>query len=287
LELINEPKDAATTDVLNPIYAEAIRQIRQISPDRTIFVGPGQFNTINQLGALRLPDTDENLIVTVHSYDPFLFTHQGASWTMPDTATTNLVFPGPPQTPVVPAPGIGSWATNWLNDYNTQPTEANPCSPNTFRGRLHVARQWSDYYGRPVHVGEFGCYRDYAPPESRVRFYTEMRQRMEELGLGWAMWDWKAGFRYWQEIGNGGQPDPLALREAMFPHPRLTATGVGSFETDSAIGKTFLVQKSVLPGPIANWQNIATQQLLSPHFRYTDPQAVTTSNGFYRLEWMK
>ena len=43
-ELLNEPKDAATTLALNPIYAEAIRQIRQTSPHRTIFVGPGKWN---------------------------------------------------------------------------------------------------------------------------------------------------------------------------------------------------------------------------------------------------
>ena len=37
LELLNEPKDAATTEVINPIFAEAIRQIRRIDPKRTIF----------------------------------------------------------------------------------------------------------------------------------------------------------------------------------------------------------------------------------------------------------
>ena len=31
-ELLNEPKDAATTEVINPIFAEAIRQIRQVAP---------------------------------------------------------------------------------------------------------------------------------------------------------------------------------------------------------------------------------------------------------------
>ena len=36
-ELINEPKDKATTTVLNPIYAAAIRHLRDISPRRTIF----------------------------------------------------------------------------------------------------------------------------------------------------------------------------------------------------------------------------------------------------------
>jgi endoglucanase len=286
-ELINEPKDAATTAVLNPIYAEAARQIRQISPARTIFVGPGLWNSIDELGALQLPGTDENLIVTVHSYDPFLFTHQGANWTLPDTATTNIVFPGPPPTPVTPAPGIASWATNWLLSYNTLPTERNPSSPAAFRDRLLRAKQWGDYYGRPVHVGEFGSYADYAPTNSRVRFYQEMRQRLDELGLGWAMWDWKAGFHYWKESGNGGQPDPPALRDAMFPKPQLRATGAGAFESDNAVGKTFVIQRTQELSPGAIWQNLATQTLTSPRLVFADPQPTMPTNGFYRLEWKK
>src|SRR5262249_1374372 len=69
-ELLNEPKDAATTEVINPIFAEAVRRIRKIDPHRTIFVGPGRWNGVDELNRLRLPDDDQNLIVTVHSYDP-------------------------------------------------------------------------------------------------------------------------------------------------------------------------------------------------------------------------
>lgn len=39
-ELLNEPKDAATTVLLNPIYAQAIAEIRKSNPRRTLFVGP-------------------------------------------------------------------------------------------------------------------------------------------------------------------------------------------------------------------------------------------------------
>lgn len=286
-ELLNEPKDAATTLALNPIYAEAIRQIREISPARTLFIGPGQWNSINELGNLRLPDTDENLIVTVHCYDPFLFTHQGASWTLPDTATTNLVFPGPPTTPVIPAPGIGAWATNWLRDYSTLPPDQNPCSPRAFRGKLRVAQQWGEYYGRPVHVGEFGTYHPYTPADSRVRFYREIRERMDELGLGWAMWDWKAGFHYWKESSNGGAPDPPGLRDALFPPPRLRTPSAGVLETDGAVGKTFVIQR--VPGlstaPV--WQNLATQTLTTTRLSFNDGEAPSLTNGWYRLEWRK
>ena len=95
-ELLNEPKDAATTEVVNPIFAKTIELIRRTNPNRTIFIGPGRWNSISELPSLRLPDDDENLIVTVHNYEPFYFTHQGATWTGTDSKLTGILFPGPP-----------------------------------------------------------------------------------------------------------------------------------------------------------------------------------------------
>ncbi len=214
-ELINEPKDAATTLVLNPIYAEAIRVIRRTNPTRAIFVGPGKWNQVSELANLRLPDHDDNLIVTIHCYDPFQFTHQGATWSGPDTKVKGIQFPGPPAAPLVPDPSLNlrPHVLDWIKRYNTLPTEKNPSSPASFRSAIKQAKEWSDYYGRPMHMGEFGCYTQ-ADAASRGRFHTEFRKALDEAGMGWALWDWKAGFKYWD--GKTGQPAP-GIREALFP----------------------------------------------------------------------
>jgi endoglucanase len=213
-ELINEPKDKATTAVLNPIYAETIRLIRKSNPTRTIFLGPGKWNSIDELPLLQLPDDDDNLIVTVHCYDPFYFTHQGASWAGPDVKTKGIVFPGPPKTPLVPDPALNlkSGVLDWIHAYNTNPTETNPSSARAFRPKLQRAKDWSDYYGRPIHLGEFGAYIA-ADPDSRANFYRQFRRALDQLQLGWAIWDWKAGFKYWDGAKN--QPAP-GMREALF-----------------------------------------------------------------------
>ena len=213
-ELINEPKDKATTTVMNPIYAEVIKQIRKTNPNRTVFVGPGRWNQIQELPKLVLPAGDSNIIVTVHSYDPFYFTHQGASWTRPTTDTRGVLFPGPPQTPLIPAPTVASnkAVLAWIKDYNTLPSVQNPSSPHAFLGKLRAAREWSDRTGRPIHVGEFGCYIR-ADAESRTRYYAEFRRAAEREGFGWAIWDWKANFRYWDDKAQ----QPLAgMRQALF-----------------------------------------------------------------------
>jgi endoglucanase len=213
-ELLNEPKDKATTVVMNPIYAQAITEIRKTNPTRTIFVGPGRWNSIDELTQLILPNDDSNLVVTVHNYEPHYFTHQGASWAKPQNDTTNIVFPGPPATPLEPALTVvtNQAVTNWIRDYNTLPPAQNPSSRRAFAGKLRLARQWGEYYGRPIHVGEFGCYTT-ADAGSRSRYYSEFRQVCEQNGIGWAIWDWKAGFKYWDLATQ--QPVP-GMREALF-----------------------------------------------------------------------
>ena len=207
-ELLNEPKDAATTEVMNTIYAEAIRVIRQSNPKRTIFVGPGKWNSLDEVEKLKLPAEDQNLIVTVHSYEPFLFTHQGASWTGPSTATTGIVYPGPPSKPVTPTEGARD--KRWFERYNTLPTAENPSGPTAFRARMERVARWAAENNRPIHLGEFGAY-EKADLESRVRYYRDMRRTAEELGFGWAIWDWKAGFKYWT-----GEKPVKGMREALF-----------------------------------------------------------------------
>ena len=213
-ELLNEPRDAATTEVINPIFAEAIRQIRGIDVKRTILVGPSKWNSISELSQLRLPNADENLIVTVHSYEPFYFTHQGATWAGPDTKVTGIRFPGPPSNPLVPDPSLNPsrGVLDWLQRYNNQPYATNPSGPLAFLSAIEEAREWSEYYGRPIHIGEFGCFTT-ADPTSRVNYYRTFREAAERAGMGWAIWDWKAGFRYWNEKAKRAEP---GMHEALF-----------------------------------------------------------------------
>ena len=212
-ELDNEPHQNATTALMNPIYAQTITQIRQTNPNRTIFVEPGNWGGISGLNDLVLPP-DDNVIVSVHCYDPFYFTHQGATWTSGETPVIGFVFPGPPAQPLVPDPKLQlkKYQLDWIEKYNTLPAGKNPSGSEAFIGKLKFTHAWSDYYGRPVHLGEFGAYSKADEP-SRVNFYTAFRHACEELNIGWCIWDWSSGFRYWDKKSN--QPMP-GMRAALF-----------------------------------------------------------------------
>ncbi|HEU6448214.1 MAG TPA: glycoside hydrolase family 5 protein [Verrucomicrobiae bacterium] len=220
-ELDNEPHDNATAAAMNPIYAKSILEIRKSNPRRTIFVEPATWGSIDQLTNLTLP-ADDNVIVSVHCYDPFYFTHQGATWAGDDTKVVGIQFPGPPAKPLVPDASLklNPWVTNWIARYNSLPTAQNPSGPIAFENEIKFAKAWSDFYGRPIHFGEFGAYTK-ADEQSRANFYGAFRHALEKEKIGWAIWDWSAGFCYWDKKKN--QPMP-GMHDALFGKPSAIKT---------------------------------------------------------------
>ena len=83
-ELFNEPHGVYTDqpELWNELAADLLAVVRETNPTRKVLIGPVGFNDIQQLPSLDLPN-DSNLIATVHLYEPFDFTHQGAAWVDP------------------------------------------------------------------------------------------------------------------------------------------------------------------------------------------------------------
>jgi endoglucanase len=211
IEILNEPGGAATTERINVLYARVVPLIRQIDRERLILVGPGNFNQASELGRLKLP-ADERLVVTVHTYAPHWFTHQGAEWSGGCRDLRDIVFPGPPAMPVgVPAGSDGA-QRDWLTAYNEAPAGENPCSAEAVAAEIRLAARWGRHWNRPIHLGEFGVYTQ-ADQASRARYCAVVRRECEAQKIGWCLWDWKASFDYWDDA----RDEPLAgMREALF-----------------------------------------------------------------------
>ena len=83
-EILNEPHGVFNDipELWNLFVQDALAVIRKTNPTRTVLVGPVQWNSAEALSSLVLP-ADANLVGTIHFYEPFAFTHQGASWFTP------------------------------------------------------------------------------------------------------------------------------------------------------------------------------------------------------------
>ncbi|MDB6079415.1 MAG: retaining beta-glycosidase [Akkermansiaceae bacterium] len=210
-ELINEPNASLDGAVMNDIYRDAIATIRKTNPNRIILADAPQWSSIGSLDRLTLPDGDDRIIVSVHNYDPFFFTHQGASWVQLDSLK-GVTYPGPPPAPVAVPDALKDRAdvVAWLDRYNRLPAAENPCSAAVINRWLDDAAAWQAYFGRPVHLGEFGADR-FGDPQSRERYVRDVRSAAEARHIPWTLWDWKAGFAYWDSASN----KPL-LKEAIF-----------------------------------------------------------------------
>ena len=159
-ELYNEPHGRMNGEPWNVLAARALRVVRRTNPDRIVVIGPTSWNSASDLRLLKMPN-DANLIATVHNYNPFRFTHQGAEWV----------------TPVLP----------------TGVTCCSAAQAAEMTAPLDVAKSWSAATRYPVFVGEFGAYSK-ADSASRVDFDRTMRQAMESRGMSWAYWEFASGF---------------------------------------------------------------------------------------------
>jgi endoglucanase len=160
-ELLNEPHPPMTPEQWNRLLADALAVVRASNPERAVIVGPIRWNIPDALPTLRLPD-DDHLIVAVHYYSPFRFTHQGADW----------------------VEEAGDWqGIAWGTDAERA----------RVRVDLERAAAWARAHDRPLFLGEFGTIEN-ADTAARVAWTTLVRSEAERLGMSWAYWDFATDF---------------------------------------------------------------------------------------------
>ncbi|MEO0898246.1 MAG: cellulase family glycosylhydrolase [Bacteroidota bacterium] len=187
-EVLNEPHGISDA-IWGAIQGRVIDAIRTVDTTHTIIVGPASWNSYNNLQYL--PNyTDEKLIYTFHFYDPFLFTHQGASWTDPSfEPLANLPFPYDANSmPPMPSVYNGTWIANLYNNYSSDGTGAK------MKELLDIAVNFRNTRNVPVFCGEFGVFIPNSNQDDRIRWYDTLHTHLDAAGISWTMWDYRGGF---------------------------------------------------------------------------------------------
>jgi len=197
-ELLNEPigPPAGNLDASkwNALLPQAINVVRQTNPTRLIIVDGPSWASAYEINTLNLPAGDPNLLASVHTYEPTLFTGQGGEWNDPAWWTKGVIYPGPPATPIEPVAEAMAiqWMADWFHAYNTEPAATNPSGPATISAMFTPVSSFIGINGYGVYNGEFGV-SNAADAQSRANWMRDIREASENSGVGWAVWDNNGG----------------------------------------------------------------------------------------------
>ncbi len=192
-EVLNEPHGNLTPEKWNDFFRAALAVIRDKNPERTVLIGVAEYGGLSGLPKLEIPE-DDHLILSIHYYEPFAFTHQGAEW----------------------AEGSSQWlGTLWENTDREQ---------DQVKKQFQYAQNFAQTYNLPVHIGEFGAYYK-ADSDSRVRWTNFLARWFEQQGFSWAYWEFSAGFGFF-DPGTNRYNEALvnALLHNPMPEPVKTVT---------------------------------------------------------------
>lgn len=183
-EILNEPRFEGRGGDWSAIQARFVTALRAAAPAHTLIVTGSGWGGIDGLLALT-PVADPNVIYSFHFYEPFPFTHQGATWADPGLADLQGV-------PYPAAPEACEGAIARAKTETARGTMRKYCAEGwsavTLRERLTRVRDWAARHHTQVWMGEFGAYCKGTESAARVAWIRDAALAADALGIGWALW---------------------------------------------------------------------------------------------------
>jgi endoglucanase len=194
-EILNEPV-AKENVQLNPFNARMLAAIRSSNPTRIVYLTSNRWSNFSTINDLVLPD-DPHIALTLHFYEPFVFTHQRANWVQLPPDMPLIKFPGrvPDLSKIIPA------------DHFVQKSSNTELTVAQIDDAFATVAAWAAQHlkGRELYIGEFGAYAP-ADDDSKRAYTQAVRAAAERHGWSWAVWDYQGGFAV---RSAEGKPTPI------------------------------------------------------------------------------
>ncbi len=200
LEIINEPVFDRREEEWNTLNGRLAAAIRENAPQHTIVTSGPNWGGIDGLGKLKLL-ADSNVVYSFHCYDPFPFTHQGATWAGDSVKPLRGVpYPSSPEAVAALLPGLeGSpESRKMVEDYGKE-----RWNKEKLAARFQKGIEWGVKNKVTLYCGEFGVYPNYSKPEHRANWFRDFGEVLAASHIGWAVWGWDEGFGLNRKIVNG------------------------------------------------------------------------------------
>ena len=207
LEVINEPmvEDAYRW---YGIQGKLIAAIRQGAPNHTIIACGHRWSGLSEMLFLE-PYADPNIIYNFHYYEPFAFTHQGATWAGPNLPFyKNVPYPSSPDAVKLLLDTIPDDPAR----YNLLRYGEDNWNAQRIDRELGAAATWAAKHRVYITCNEFGTFRKVVKAADRLAWLQDMRTALEKHGIGWTMWDYAGGFAVVNKVNGQAQRDPEVLK---------------------------------------------------------------------------
>ena len=189
------------------ILAKLVAAIRSGAPDHTIIVTGGHWSDDDDLVFLE-PLRDANVLYTFHFYQPQIFTHQGANWSVNFwRSLSGVPYPSNPEG----ADHAASKLTDAVHRLTVERYGMSEWNGSRIELEIGEVTRWAKSRGVTVICNEFGVYRAAADPRDRARWLADVRTSLERHGIGWTMWDYSGGFGVVTKTKGDAVPDETTV----------------------------------------------------------------------------
>jgi aryl-phospho-beta-D-glucosidase BglC (GH1 family) len=164
-DLVNEPPDIGQRGFTRDIHEKVIRKVT---------------NAIHAI--------DSDRIVVINGL-------AGGHLAMPELADLSVVHSGRGYQPML----VSHYQAEWWDGSKGMPVPTYPCEYNgqwwDFDALWEFYGPWRDVQakGRPIHIGEFGCYK-YTDNEVALKWFRDLFEIYRRSGWGYSLWEFDGNF---------------------------------------------------------------------------------------------
>ncbi len=190
-ELLNEPQYYHHEENYNALVRETAERVRETDPERFIIIGAPDGSSLSGLQKLATLQ-GEKIIYAFHFYEPYMITHQGVHKGFEKKMLR--YFHDVPYPSAMVDHNADFYAETAPNPKQAQDElleyEKAGWDKAHIASRLQRVKEWAYVHHAKVICSEFGVLRNHIDPQSRYRWLTDVRQTLEENGMGWQVWDY-------------------------------------------------------------------------------------------------
>ncbi|MBR6296927.1 MAG: cellulase family glycosylhydrolase [Treponema sp.] len=184
-ELLNEVTDKAFSESWNRIATECIKRIRTVCPKTYILIGGYWNNSIDALPDLPLPQ-DDFVVYNFHCYEPFLFTHQAASWLEPIGMRPDFAISFPVDSKIYHE-NMEKMFSQYIGSMKNMD---GTFDASVFETLFSKAVRLAEERNVPLYCGEYGVINK-AEPEATVKWFEAIHSVFEKYGISRAAWTYR------------------------------------------------------------------------------------------------